>query len=286
MRTSAWSLAVTDKFRIHQTPFPAQQSTSDRADKFNLGDEASWGRGPGELAFAAKERERVLAENAEEIRKLGKRAGADVIEIGRRLTEMKKMCGHGNWMPWLQQEFGWTDRHALNYTRVYELSLKTENFSDLGIPVSGLYLLAAPSTPPEAVDEVIECAKSGRRQAHAEIKGTIDKIKRVKATAAGIKPKRGFSKKRTKAEGSTTAEQEAMAEEWHKILWRSPSTCSRGTAGLIPMIMNGCCWSAGPSRCSKPWPGPPGYSPIAFYVLERDGRVSPNKNGGCWSDWP
>jgi hypothetical protein len=57
------------------------------------------GRDPGELAVAAKERERVLAENAEEIRKLGKRAVGDVIEIGRRLTEMKKICCHGNWLP-------------------------------------------------------------------------------------------------------------------------------------------------------------------------------------------
>jgi hypothetical protein len=41
----------------------------------------------------------VLAENAEEIRKLGKRVGGDVMEIGRRLTEMKKICRHGNWRP-------------------------------------------------------------------------------------------------------------------------------------------------------------------------------------------
>jgi hypothetical protein len=152
--------------------------SSDRADKSDLGDETPWGRGPRELAIAAKERERVLGQNAQEIRKLGKRASADV-----------------------QREFGWTNRHALNYTRVYELSLKFENFSDLGIPASGLYLLAAPSTPPDAVDEVIECAKSGERQTHAEIKGKIEKIKRVKAAAAGIKPERGSSKKRTKAEG-------------------------------------------------------------------------------------
>jgi Protein of unknown function (DUF3102) len=136
-----------------------QVMTSDRADKSDLGDETPRARDPGQLAVAAKERERVLAENAEEIRKLGKRVGRDVIEIGRRLTGMKKLCGHGNWLPWLEREFGWTDRHALNYTRVYELSLKSENFSDLEIPVSALYLLAAPSTPPEAVDEVIECAR-------------------------------------------------------------------------------------------------------------------------------
>jgi hypothetical protein len=26
---------------------------------------------------------------------------------------MKEICGHGNWLPWLHREFGWTDRHAL-----------------------------------------------------------------------------------------------------------------------------------------------------------------------------
>ena len=53
--------------------------TSDRVDRSDLGDETPRGRDPGGLAIAAKEREGVLAENAEEIRKLGKRAGADVI---------------------------------------------------------------------------------------------------------------------------------------------------------------------------------------------------------------
>jgi hypothetical protein len=165
---------------------------SDRTDK-----SAPRGRDPGELAVAVKQRESALAENAEEIRKLGKRVVGDLIEIGRRLSEMKKICGHGNWLPWLQREFAWTDRHALNYMRMYELSLKSENFSDLGIPVSGLYLLAAPSTPPEAVDEVIECAKSGERQSHAEIKGKIEKIKRAKASAA---VQGGSFKKCTKGE--------------------------------------------------------------------------------------
>jgi hypothetical protein len=210
--------------------------TNDRADKSELRDETPREKDPGELAATAKERERVLAENAEEIRALGKRAAGDVMEIGRRLTEMKKVCGHGNWLPWLQREFGWTNRHALNYIRVYELSLKSENFSNLGIPVSGLYLLAAPSTPPEAVDEVIERARSGQRQAHAAIKGTIDKIKRAKAPAAGIKPERDSSKRHTKVEGPTAPDEETLlVENWNNMLWE-----------------------------------------IALYVLRRDGRVDPN----------
>ena len=47
----------------------------------------------------------------------------------------------------------------------------------------------------------------------------------------------------------------------------------RGTAELIPIMMNGGCWSVGPGRRSKPWRRPPGWTPIAFYVLEKDGRV-------------
>jgi hypothetical protein len=189
--------------------------TSDRADKSDLGDQTPRGRDPGELSVAANERERVLAENAEQIRRLGKRAVGDVIEIGRRLTEMKEICGHGNWLPWLHREFGWTDRHALKCMQVYDLSRKSENFSDLRISLSGLYLLAAPSTPSEAVDKVIERAMSGERQGPAEIKGTIDEIKRVKAAAAGIKPQGG--KKRTKAVGLTAPEQETI-KEWNQMM--------------------------------------------------------------------
>ena len=241
-------LSMRDK-KIDQTPSFPQSATAlpikkyaaacDRRDKSNPRDETPRGREPGELAVAAKERERVLAESAEEIRKLGKRAGADVIEIGRRLTETKKICGHGNWLPWLQREFGWTDRHALKCMQVYELSLKSENFSDLGIPVSGLYLLAAPSTPPEAVEEVIECAKSGERLTQVEIKGKIGKIKRVKATAAGITP--GSSKKRTKAGGPTAPEQ------------IQPEATILLPDAVKSMLLD-----------------------IAIYVVERDGRVDPN----------
>jgi hypothetical protein len=55
----------------------------------------------------------IVAEHAEAIRSLGRRVVADVIEIGRRLTECKKLLGHGNWLPWLDREFGWSEDTAL-----------------------------------------------------------------------------------------------------------------------------------------------------------------------------
>jgi hypothetical protein len=64
------------------------------------------------------------------------------IEIGCRLAACKAELGHGNWLPWLDREFGWSDRTALNFMRVYEMVTKSEKFSDLSLPVSSLYLLA------------------------------------------------------------------------------------------------------------------------------------------------
>jgi hypothetical protein len=117
---------------------------------------------------------RVLGEHAAEIRRLGKRVIADVVEIGRRLTECKELVGHGGWLPWLNHEFGWSDRQALNYMRVYEMVTKSENFADLvTISVSGLYMLAAPSTPESARDEILDRAGAGEQLAVADVKKTI-----------------------------------------------------------------------------------------------------------------
>lgn len=95
-----------------------------------------------------------LAEHAEVIRTLGKRAIRDIIEIGRRLTDAKAIAGHGNWLPWLEKEFGWGERTARNFMQVHELASKSAKFADLTVDASSLYLLAAPSTPDEVRDHV------------------------------------------------------------------------------------------------------------------------------------
>src|SRR5258708_7088061 len=123
---------------------------------------------PNELA--AKQ----LADHAAEIRTLGKRMAENVIEIGRRLTDCKRITGHGKWLPWLKSEFGWDERTAQRFMSAHELAGKYDNLSDLELPVSGLYLLAAPSTPEAAREEVFEQAMSGP-VSHLQIKETINK---------------------------------------------------------------------------------------------------------------
>lgn len=107
--------------------------------------------------------DQVLAEHAAMIRRLGKRVIADIIEIGRRLSEAKPLVGHGHWEAWLETEFGWSADTALNFMRVYELSenYKSRKFRDLMIAPSALYFLAKPSTPETVRTNIIERADAG-----------------------------------------------------------------------------------------------------------------------------
>src|SRR5205814_2327075 len=75
----------------------------------------------------------ALAEHAEAIRLLGKRVVADVIEIGRRLTECKRIARHGNWLPWLEREFGWSVSTAENYINLHKLSTEFPTVGNLDI---------------------------------------------------------------------------------------------------------------------------------------------------------
>jgi hypothetical protein len=134
--------------------------------------------------------DQILDEHAEAIRVLGKRTIENVIEIGHRLTEARKLCEHGQWLPWLEREFGWTDRHARNFMAVYEISSKSENFSDLNLPISGLYLLAHPSTPEAARQQVVNRAASGERISVTEIKQEITEAKTPAPKSPATKPKR------------------------------------------------------------------------------------------------
>lgn len=115
----------------------------------------------------------ILAEHAEAIRTIGKRVLADLLEIGRRLTECRVCIRHGRWGDWLREEFGWSDSTASRYMQAYELSTKSPNLGNLDLPISGLYLLAQPSTPDKVREEILSRAQT-ERIPHAEVKRLID----------------------------------------------------------------------------------------------------------------
>ena len=152
-----------------------------------------------------------LAAHAAVIRVLGKRVVGDVIEIGRRLAECKVIAGHGGWLPWLDREFGWSERAAQNFISVHEASTKYANFADLDVPVSSLYLLAAPSTPPAARQAVIAAAADDRLT-HEQVKEMVAKAK----ADAAADVQRQISEKR--AEIERLKEQEILASYNGKLV--------------------------------------------------------------------
>jgi hypothetical protein len=121
-----------------------------------------------------------LTEHAAAIRMLGKQTIENAIEIGRRLVDCRdNHLEHGQWLPWLEREFGWSRQHADNLIHFYEAREKLPNFGNLNLPLSGLYLLAAPSTPETARNAVLERAKSGEILPVKEVKRVVREHKQA-----------------------------------------------------------------------------------------------------------
>jgi hypothetical protein len=117
----------------------------------------------------------VLCEHADAIRALARRTVHDIIEIGRQLAEAKKMLGHGNFLPWVKQEFAWSEDTAERLIAVHALQSQIPHVAEFNLPLSGLYLLSRNSTPLEAVEAVVAKAQSGKPVSVAEIKSVIQK---------------------------------------------------------------------------------------------------------------
>jgi Protein of unknown function (DUF3102) len=101
---------------------------------------------------------------AQRIRDRLKRTVENMIAAGNELRKIKDNLPHGQWGPWLKAEFGWSDRTALGLMEVAELfGSKNAIISDLAITPSAAYLLAAPSTPFEARQALLDRAAAGEK---------------------------------------------------------------------------------------------------------------------------
>lgn len=111
-------------------------------------------------------------EEAEEIRRLLGKTAAHLVEIGRRLIEIKRRMNHGEWGDYLRREFDWTERSAQRFMGVAE-QFKNDNLSEMSIAPSALYLIAASSTPEPARRSILDRARSGERITYTLAKETI-----------------------------------------------------------------------------------------------------------------
>jgi Protein of unknown function (DUF3102) len=116
-----------------------------------------------------------LAEHAAEIRRLGKQVVEDVIEIGARLSECRAILKDDRgWRAWLKHELRLSPQSAGRFIQVHKLAQERSNLERVDLPVSALYLLAAPSTPEAAKTEVIARAEAGEVLSVSGVRGVIE----------------------------------------------------------------------------------------------------------------
>ncbi len=116
---------------------------------------------------------------AERIRMRITKTVEDIIEVGNDLLAVKAALAHGQFLPWLRAEFGWSERSAQNFMNVAE-NFKSAKIADLPIQPSAAYYLAAPSVPHEALQQAVEKAEAGEEVTFATAKDIVAKARKNK----------------------------------------------------------------------------------------------------------
>jgi hypothetical protein len=85
-----------------------------------------------------------LPEIAKAIKLLEKKNIGNIVAIGKLLHEAHEQCDHGEWLPWLKDNFSWSDDTATRYRDVYALSQIPQfaDFAKWDISISALYRVA------------------------------------------------------------------------------------------------------------------------------------------------
>lgn len=132
-----------------------------------------------------------------------------MIEIGRALVEVKASLPHGSFGPWLEAEFGWSERTAQNLIAVYAAFGDKPRIVS-ALPAGLLYKLAAKSTPVEIRETVTATIEAGKTVATADVENLLWQAKEA-AKEAKITPeqraKEKASKKRREAYDKKQEEQ-------------------------------------------------------------------------------
>jgi predicted transcriptional regulator len=115
----------------------------------------------------------ITRQRAGEIKTLMRATAENIMQVGEKLLEVQVKLGNGQFDAWLSAEFDWSRRTAYNFIGVFKQFRDRANFAQIDVATSALYLLAAPSTPESAVEEVLARAEAGERITHTEAKAVV-----------------------------------------------------------------------------------------------------------------
>ena len=108
-----------------------------------------------------------------------RRTAEDIIEIGKDLIAVKERLPHGQFLPWIDTEFGMsndTARRFMNVTEVY-----ADKFGSVrNLPPTALYELAAPKTPVEVREEVERMIEAGEIVTKATVRPAAGSPRRLR----------------------------------------------------------------------------------------------------------
>jgi hypothetical protein len=128
----------------------------------------------------------LIQQKTEEIKKRLKRSAQDIWEIGQQLVEVRNQLNRGQFDTWIKAEFGWSRRTAYNFISVYEAFNQSENFEQINIASSALYLLAAPSTSDKVREKFIQKAEEGKLVTHKDVNQAV-KSEKIQNTSKSEK---------------------------------------------------------------------------------------------------
>lgn len=137
--------------------------------------------GPGEL-----DDDEYLAQAEGRIRGYGKLVVSGIVEIGRELVAVKERLP-GRYNAFVSERLGWSLMQATRFVNVHAM-LRLNNLlsqaDDLTIDASSLYLIAAPSTPAQVREQVLEQAAKPKGISRTEVEKLIAEARQEGDTAA------------------------------------------------------------------------------------------------------
>lgn len=121
-----------------------------------------------------------VRESARRIHELERRTSESIIEIGNELLRVQTKLSHGEFLPWLKSEFGWSNFTAYKFMQVAKV-FRGKSLENLNFQTSALYALASNNVPKEIRDGFMEVAEAGRKVTHSDVKEAIQEHKAAEA---------------------------------------------------------------------------------------------------------
>jgi predicted nucleic acid-binding Zn-ribbon protein len=108
-----------------------------------------------------------------------KRTAQDIIELSQICHEYHQEFGYQEYIGWIKDDLGISKSFGCNLLNVFDRFGVSPNFGLTEIQPSVLLLISEPSTPENAIQEVLEKASNGEQVKVAEAKEIIEKNKKI-----------------------------------------------------------------------------------------------------------